>query len=232
MTRRGWTLLELLVVLLIATILAALVSSVVAAAARAATRQASALDRERSQLAITAWWRAGLRDSESGDVAVPANDRVVAHHPVGAGVPCRLAGAELWIARAGWRGTRDPEPGRDEAWLLVDVVAAAWDEVAIVAVGSGSCPGGEPALRLALSSAVVAVQLVRVVEPVQLRIYRSGFSWWLGLAPADGSSPVQPFAGPVDPAASGFSRDTSGVRGVVQSASGRVLRLLAPLYPP
>lgn len=232
MSRRGWTLLELLIVLVLTIILAALAGSVIAAMARAATRQARALDLERTQVALAAWWRADFRDSDAGDVAVPTSNRVVTRHPVGAGLPCQLAGADLWIARSEWRGARDPEPGRDEAWLLIDVLTASWDEVAIVAVGNGSCPSGEPALRLTLGAATLPVQLARVVEPLELRIYRSGTSGWLGLAPADGSASVQPFAGPVDPVASGFSQDSSGVHARIQPRTGRLFRLNAPLTLP
>lgn len=231
-SRRGWTLLELLIVLVLTIILAALVGSVIAAIARSATRQARALNLERTQVALAAWWRADFRDGDAGDVVVPTNNQIVTRHPVGAGVPCQSVGTDLWIARTDWRGARDPESGRDEAWLLTDVLTAAWSDVAIVAVGSGSCPSGEPALRLTLGAAILPVQLARVVEPVELRIYRSGPSGWLGLAPADGSASVQPFAGPVDPVASGFSQDSSGVQALIQHRSGQRFRLNAPLMWP
>lgn len=232
MNRRGWTLLELLAVVLLSTLLAALVFGAVAGMARAATLQRRALDRERTQAALGAWWRAAFRDGESGDVVLPAVDRVVVPLPVGAAAPCRQAGAELWIGRAAWRGSRDPEAGRDLLWLLTEPVPAAWQGLAILGVSSDACPSGEPALRLLLSAPVGAGLLVRVVEPTELRLYRSGAKGWLGLAPADSSAPVQPFAGPIDVAASWFSRDSGGVRAFVQPASGPPLRLAAPLATP
>ena len=232
MNRRGWTLLELLVVVLLSTLLAALVFGAVAGAARSATLQRRALDRERTQAALGAWWRAAFRDGESGDVSLPAIDRIVVQLPVGVAVPCQQAGAELWIARAAWRGSRDPEAGRDQLWLLTEPVTAAWQGLAILGVSSDVCPGGETALRLLLSAPVGAGLLVRVVEPTELRLYRSGAKGWLGLAPADSSSSVQPFAGPVDVASSWFSRDSGGVRALVQPAAGPPLRLLAPLAMP
>jgi type II secretory pathway pseudopilin PulG len=230
--RRGWTLVELLVVALLSTLLAALVFGAVAGAARSATLQRRALDRERTQTALGAWWRTAFRDVQSGDVSLSAIDRVVAPLPVGAAAPCFQAGAELWIARAAWRGSRDPEAGRDQLWLLTEPVPAAWQALAILGVSSDVCPGAEPALRLLLSAPAGPGLLARVVEPTELRLYRSGANGWLGLAPADSSATVQPFAGPVDLATSWFSRDSGGVRAFVQPASGPPFRLLAPLAMP
>jgi len=232
-TRRGWTLVELVVVVLLSTLLAALVFAGVAGAARSATRQRRALDRERTEAALGAWWRAVFRDGQSGDVSLPAIDRIVARLPVGAAVPCWQSGAELWIARAGWQGSRDPEAGRDQLWLLVDSTTTTWAERAIFNVSNDVCPGGGPAVRLLLSGTAGVGLLARVVEPIELRLYLSGTAGWLGLAPADSSSPVQPFAGPVIVTASWFSRDSGGVRAIVQPASGGPpLRLLAPLVMP
>jgi prepilin-type N-terminal cleavage/methylation domain-containing protein len=232
MTRRGWTLLELLVVLLLSALLATLVTVVIAGAARAAARQAGALDRERSEAALSWWWRAVLRDAEAGDIAVPSLDRIVAHLPVGAAAPCSQMGSTLWIARSAWGGSRDPEAGRDLVWLLTEPRTAAWDRLAILAVDNDHCPGGEAAFRLSLSAAALPGLLVRVVEPLQLRLYLSGAKGWLGLAPADGSTSVQPFAGPIELAASWFARDSGGVRAFVQSAQGPLLQLVAPVAVP
>ena len=136
------------------------------------------------------------------------------------------------MARAAWRGSRDPEAGRDQLWLLTEPVIAVWEGHAVLGVSNDSCPGGGPALRLLLSAPVGVALLARVVEPTELRLYRSGSKGWLGLAPADSSSPVQPFAGPIDVASSWFMRDSGGVRAFVQPASGPPLRLLAPLAMP
>lgn len=232
MTRRGWTLLELLLVMLLSAMLASLVAAVIAGAARAATRQARALDRERTQAALTGWWRVVLRDADSADVAVSSLDRIVAHLPVGAAVPCGQTGSVLWIARSEWGGGRDPEVGRDLVWLLTEPRLGVWDHLTILAVSNDRCPGGEPALRLSLAAVVLPGLLARVVEPLQLRLYPSGGKGWLGLAPADGSAPVQPFAGPVELAASWFARDSGGVRAFVQTAQAPPLQLVGPLARP
>ena len=73
---------------------------------------------------------------------VPTSAQLVSRHPVGAGVPCQFVGTDLWIARADWRGARDPESGRDEAWLLTDALTAAWS-----GVERASEIGGEKEMR-------------------------------------------------------------------------------------
>lgn len=232
LNRAGWSLIELLVVISLAGLLAGVVSGVVLIAARTARGQVVALDAARTQGALLAWWRIDLRDSEAGDVAVPADDRLVAHHPVGSALPCERVGNDLLIARLEWGDARDPDPSRDEAWLLRDAATAAWDESPLLAVTSSNCPDGRAALRLSFVTLPGVVQLLRIVEPVQLRLYRSGISWWLGLAPSDGSTPVQPFAGPVIPAGSRFVRDNSGVHVFVQPAGSVAREFLAPLSDP
>lgn len=216
-------------VVVIAAILAALVTTVVLAAGRSARRQSEALHQLRSAAAIAAWLRATLRDSDSADVQVPAADRLLSPQPVGAGPACAVNGADLIVPRQSWRAQRDPEAGRDLLWLLTDPVAGSWSSAALMAVGSATCPDGSPALRLSLAAAAPAALLVRAVEPLLLRSYQSGSSWWLGLAPADGSAVVQPFAGPVVPTTTRFAIDSSGVHVFVQPTGGRLREYLGPL---
>lgn len=229
LNRGGVTLVELMVVVVIAAILAALVTTVVLAAGRSARRQSEALHQLRSAAAIAAWWRAALRDSDSADVQVVAPDRLLSPLPVGAGPACAVIGADIIVPLHSWRAQRDPEAGRDLLWLLTDPVAGSWSSTTLLAVGTSSCPDGSAALRLTLAGAAPEAVLVRAVEPLLLRSYLSGASWWLGLAPADGSAVVQPFAGPVSPAATRFAMDSSGVHAFVQPAGGRLREYLGPL---
>jgi hypothetical protein len=95
--------------------------------------------------------------------------------------------------------------GRDRVLVLIDG-AAPWRSAALLDVTAALCPDGRPAWRLQLSAMADSARLVRVLEDVVLRRYASGGSEWLGLAPAGGGSVVQPFAGPLLPAASRFAR--------------------------
>lgn len=114
---------------------------------------------------------------------------------VGEAAACDFQAGEVVIPRQLWPGHRLPEAGRDQAQLLDDS-DGYWRAADILAVDAGTCPDGSVGLRLRLQPAVRG-QYLRVVEPLHLKIYRSGGAGWFGLAPADGSAPVQPFAGPL-----------------------------------
>ncbi len=223
---------ELLVTMLLCAVLAALVAGAVAGVARGAARQQQALNRERVGSTVSAWWRNALRDADASDVQLPSLTTLEVSLPVGAGAPCVVNADTVLIARAEWSGERDPEAGRDRLWLLGDAAAGSWQDVDLLVTGTGRCPDGTAALRLLLTVPPGTVALVRAVEPVQLRIYRSAGSAWVGEAPADGSSPVQPVAGPVDFLTSQFTRDSSGVHAFLQPAAGPGVWLHAPLGGP
>lgn len=222
----------MLVTLLLCAMLAGLVAGAVAGTARSAGGQQRALNRERIGSTVSAWWRTVLWDAEGSDVEVPSSAAINASLPVGVGSPCALLADTIFIARTEWSGERDPEAGRDQLWLLRDAAIGVWDDGTLLTVGSGRCPDGTAALRLLLASPSGAVQLVRVLEPIQLRIYRSSGVGWFGQAPADGSSPVQPTAGPVEFTTSQFTRDSSGVHVFLQPTVGPGLWLNAPLGVP
>src|SRR5690348_8199907 len=92
---RGAILFELLMVTTIAALFAALVGTVVVSAGRHARAMARALDHQRTLAAVAAWWRADVRDLASGEITVSPPDRLVSYHPVGAGPPCLVSGAEI-----------------------------------------------------------------------------------------------------------------------------------------
>lgn len=204
LTRRGVTLLELLVVVTLLGLLGVMVSAVVVGASRVAARHVGALALERTTQVATVLLHHELRDARWLDVAV-ASAAVWLSRPVGDGVACDAGGTSLWLRRDGWRGDRAPEVARDRLLLLADGLTD-WRGAALNNVAAALCPDGSPAWRLTLSTAADSVQLLRVLEDVVVRRYPSGGAEWLGLAPADGSSPVQPFAGPLWSGASRFAR--------------------------
>lgn len=204
LTRRGVTLLELLLVVTLLGLLGVMVSAVVVGASRVAARHVGALALDRTTHVATVFLQHELRDARWDDVAV-AMASVRLSRPVGDGVACDAGGTSLWLRRDGWRGDRAPEVGRDRVHLLTNG-REDWRAIALSNVAAARCPDGSPAWRLTLSTAADSVRLVRVFEDVVVRRYASGGAEWLGLAPADGSSPVQPFAGPLWSGASRFAR--------------------------
>jgi prepilin-type N-terminal cleavage/methylation domain-containing protein len=204
LTRRGVTLLELLVVMTLLGLLGVMLSAVVVGASRVAARHLGALSLERTAQGAAVFLWQERRDAPWIDLAV-ATASVRLPRPVGDGVICQASGNSLWLRRDHWSGDRAPEMVRDRLLMLTNG-QAFWRAAGIQSVAAALCPDGAPAWRLVLSAAADSVQLVRVLEEVVLRRYAAGGSEWLGLAPADGSSPVQPFAGPLVNGASRFAR--------------------------
>lgn len=196
-TRAGFTLLELLIGVAMTTLLAALLTTLAVAASRGARNHLLLLDAERARVAAGAWWRNDLRAVERGDLTVPAPDQLVLRRPIGGASVCGRDAGAIVVAQSDWRGDRTPVPSRDDAWLLRETTADFWSEGSVTAVASALCPDGRVGWRLAVAQGGTGAVWVRIVEPVRARFYASGGATWLGLEPLDGSSVVQPFAGPL-----------------------------------
>jgi len=229
-TRAGVTLFELLLVLTLLGLLGVLVSAVVVGASRGAARHVGGLSLERTAQVATVFMQHELRDARGDELAVTAAS-VWLSRPVGDGVVCQAGGSSLWLRRDAWRGERAPEAGRDRLLLLTDG-DTPWRGAALLDVSGALCPDGSPAWRLGLSAATDSAQLLRVLEDVVLRRYASGGAEWFGLAPADGSSPVQPFAGPLLVGASRFARVGDLLRvDLVAPAGNRALSIPVAVVP-
>ncbi len=133
----------------------------------------------------------------------------------GIGFICQSAGpAVIRLARSSFSGHRDPQAGRDEALVFVpgDPSAGtedAWVVVKIAVVATTTaCPGATGAgitLTLAASPSGLLLEQgtpVRLVEPMELRLYQADNSWWLGARSLNTGETIQPLVGPL--AANGF----------------------------
>ncbi len=205
--RRGVSLLELLLAINILLLFLAGVTTVVRGAGRVTARAVTALASERTAMVAAALLQYELRDGAWVALTL-GTDRVGYPRRVGEGGTCDGSIGEAVVAQADWVGERTPDPTRDR--LVALIPGGLWREAALTALAATSCPDGRPAWRLSMGDPLDSVAWVRIVEPTLYRRYRSGTSDWLGLAPADGSAPVQPFAGPLRPGAGDFRR-TMGV---------------------
>jgi prepilin-type N-terminal cleavage/methylation domain-containing protein len=207
LSRHGFTLIELLLGLVLLGIFAGTLVVVVRGAARTAARATQSLLADRALLSLRTFAQQELGDAMSADVTVLAPTRLALSRPIGEAPVCADSGGAILLPDAAWTGTRAPEGGRDDVWLLVDVVAGSWQRLPIDSVSRGRCPlDGAPATRLALAPHAGVAAAARVVEPVELSAYRSGAADWFGLTPASHVSAVQPFAGPLVPSTARFAR--------------------------
>lgn len=224
--RRGLGLVELLVGVALLGVVGAMVARLVAVTARAAVRV-----RERSARSVTLRTAALAVSREVQGLAVGevrvAGDTLRYRARRGEGVACAVSATRVWVARASYRGWRDPQPGRDSLALL-HRDTGVWTMSAVTAAATGTCPDGTPAIEVGGAGTWTgpAPAPVRVVEWVEVRAYESGGRWWLGARTLRPTDVIQPLAGPVATRGVGFSRLAVGPADTVLEMRVRVPRSL------
>lgn len=210
LTRRGFTLVELLVAAVVSGVLAVLTGGLVAASASRLRDRSERMALEQS-LRVSLGAAAAIleplgADSGAGpDLSQTAPGSFVARAARATGVLCGAAPNLLHI-RAGaqwWLAVRGLVAGRDS--LLIATLAGADRWIAAPLLGapvSGACPDGSAAFLLPTAVPPVAAAQIgagsplRVFEPVELRIYASGSASWIGLRQLQTGEAIQPLAGP------------------------------------
>lgn len=206
--RRGFSLLEAVVALLLTSALtvAALASlsalqrdaALVGARGHATATGLAALQLLRLELATVA--------PEAGDLVAVSTERLVYRAVRGSGVTCGLVSDGVLVRSATWRSLRLPSPGRDT--VLVWEGNRGWGAHALHGPPrSARCPDDAAALLLPLASggAPVGATVVRTVEVMELRFYRSEGETWLGLRSVSAGEVIQPVLGPLKPGSASFS---------------------------
>jgi prepilin-type N-terminal cleavage/methylation domain-containing protein len=127
----------------------------------------------------------------------------------GIGFLCQNPSAtQIRIARSGFSGHREPQAGRDSAYLFVEGDAEtdlddAWLPLPITQVSSGApCPGGGPGIALTVPSTAVVAGVpagtpVRIYEIMELKLYRAEGRSWLGARSVSAGEAIQPVVGPL-----------------------------------
>ncbi len=215
MTRRGFTLFEMLVALVVGAVVlvtALRVELALARAVRGRAERAGAAGHLRAAAGLLRFEAASLgSDSLAGpDLGTVGPARLVFRAHRGLVSVCTLGADSVVLAgRLGsWR-PRAPVPVRDSLLLLVPGAGATggWQAVALVAGPTAAvCPGGElgASYRIGLDS-VAAARLAgrpatvgRVFEAIAIEAYGSGTSWHLGQEGLSGGASLQPVVGPLD----------------------------------
>jgi type II secretory pathway pseudopilin PulG len=157
------------------------------------------------------------------DVLAASGTALVYRASRGFGLLCQPSTpTQLRLSQGGFTGARDPQPGRDTALVFIEGDTSTdvddfWLPLGIMGVSTtASCAGPEPGITLTVAPAaslasVPAGTPVRVVEPMELKLYRSEGKAWLGLRSIASGEAVQPLAGPLaDDGLSLVYRDQEG----------------------
>ncbi len=199
MSRRGTSLLELLLALAFLGLLVPIGVAVTLTISRASVLTVQRLGAERDATVVTGLIGHDLRRANASDLVIPAAGVLSYDRPIGEGLVCRLDATGVVVRRSGWLGTRLPQGGRDQLLVLETVDPAVWVHRDLTAIGAASCPDGGAGLHLVPGQPLVAALVVRIIEPVRLREYPSGGRDWLGLEHRGGGATIQPIAGPIIP---------------------------------
>lgn len=224
LTRRGFTLVELLVVVaLTGVVLGAIYQSIITTqwATRAQLQRMHVQQESRAaRLFLT---NALLElDAAEGDVPFADSTTIRTRAPRWAGalctIPAEIGGSMSFVLRAPLlTGLRDPNAARDSLLIFRDGDASSrgddrWLVASLDGVGAGACPDGEPGWVLAVTisaasggsdSALVGVtdgSPVRGFQIEETSLYQVGSDYWLGYRTANKAgtwTPMQRIIGPL-----------------------------------
>jgi hypothetical protein len=148
--------------------------------------------------------------TEQNDIIAAGPTAVTYRAMRGMGFICQVSGpTSLRIARNSFSGHRDPQPGRDMAFVLYPAEDEAvqtefWIPMTIQNVGvAAPCPNGQgPGITLTLSGSAPAGNPapgtpIRITELMELRLYRSESRSWLGARSVSTGEAIQPLLGPL-----------------------------------
>jgi prepilin-type N-terminal cleavage/methylation domain-containing protein len=217
-TRRGFTLIEIMISLVIMMMVMGAVYKLILSSQRLARGQAERVTLQSNvrvgSLAVLSDLRelntaTGGPASDNDILAIDANS-VTYRGMRGAGFICQAPTAtEVRISRSNFSGYRDPEPTRDSLYVFLDgdpdtETDDAWLPVAITAVSTAAaCPGaiGE-GITLTTPNTASLVGLptrtpIRFFEVMELQLHQADGSSWLGARSVSAGEAVQPVLGPL-----------------------------------
>jgi prepilin-type N-terminal cleavage/methylation domain-containing protein len=215
--RRGFTLVEIVLALVIMLVVSGALHRLLFSTQRLTRRQLE-------QVALQSSLRAGslvvaneLRElstrsggtADENDILRIAPSGVMYRAMRGIGFICQAPSAgAIRIDRARFTGHRDPQPGRDMAYVLVPgdpgkAMPDSWLGLAITGVANTVCPGTPgPGISLTVPDAGAETEVevgtpVRMAEVMELRLYQADGKYWLGARSVSAGEPIQPVVGPL-----------------------------------
>ena len=207
-TRRGFSLIELLVSMVLLAVVASSVTTVTLSAVRTADRSRERARQQGILREVVSVVEREVGDiSPSRDIGGFAAESITYRGARGSGYTCGVDGASVVVGDADYRAWRLPDSARDSLLVFLpgDSVAASatWVITPLHAPPTrGRCRDGSPGLRLSVDAAVVAGAAIadlplRAFEWMRLKLYESGGSWWVGARSLRPGDVIQPIAGPL-----------------------------------
>lgn len=148
--------------------------------------------------------------SDKNDILSIGTNGITYRAMRGIGFLCQPAGStQIRFRRQGFSGYRDPQPGRDSAFVFLEgsgdtQVDDAWLPIAITTVSTAAaCPGiPGPAITLTIAPSDAIDNLavgtpVRIYEIMELKLYQAEGKSWLGARSVSAGEGIQPVLGPL-----------------------------------
>lgn len=241
-SRRGITLIELLVALILTALLGLAMTRLLLVQRRSAGALIAGDEARRTLEQAAGWISTELAEVGKGDsnpdLLQLAGDSLTYRAWRMTGVACFVAPNEVRLRRDLLSLWRMPQPGRDSLVLFLGNVSFpgsdTWVTAPVNAVAESNC-AGRPAVRVVtqLDPARLAglgdLVPVRSFEVMQLRLYRSLGEWWLGARSVSAGEGIQPLAGPF--AAGGIQLSYLDTLGLETVLPENVERLQVSLTP-
>jgi type II secretory pathway pseudopilin PulG len=206
---RGFTLVELMLSIGMTSIVGAAVYQLLVTTERLSRFQAEQVARQASLRAGSLVVTNELRELAPEDLLGLDAHSLTYRAMRGMGFLCQVGTpTQLRIARSEFSGFRDPQSGRDSLYLFLEgaaetVLDDAWLPLPIIQVSDATCPGaGNAGLVLTVPSRAALAWAdpgtpIRVFEVMELRLYRSEGSSWLGTRSVTAGEAIQPMVGPL-----------------------------------
>jgi len=221
LTRKGYGLVELVVATAVTGVMASITASILTRSATHVRNRRARAAAEHVVRVASGAVRGLLQDGVSGeDLAMATPTGFTVRVTRGTGVVCGWSASGV-VVRQGlpwWKAVREPVAGRDTL-LIGRLTEPGWHAVALRSDPTPTlCPDGAAGLALpaalngVASDALGPGSPLRFFEPVELRIYSSSASDWIGVRLAATGEAIQPLAGPIARAGTGFEYFTADGR--------------------
>jgi hypothetical protein len=210
-SRRGVTLLDLLVAVVLAALLAAPLLRLMLGQQRVAVASAERTSVRNSLIIAASFLTAAVREVATGpldsDLMEASSNRLVFRAMRGFGVACTRSGNTLVIPAGSVPAGRPPRAAKDSLAVLLQADSGGasdrWVALPIRAVAAGGSCDGRPALEITVAldtlrtDPLIALPTpVRVFEVLEVRGYVESGALWLGARSLSAGELIQPVAGP------------------------------------